>query len=113
MTADYRILLDVPLEQNLALGFNDLADAFQSVIETSPAQFAIGLFGGGGSGKTTLMRGIAQRLSHANCAVVWFSAWRYEKEPHLIVPLLDVVREGLMTWHDENAGAPAQVRQTA
>jgi hypothetical protein len=35
MTADYRILLDVPLKQNLALGFNELAGAFRSVIETA------------------------------------------------------------------------------
>jgi predicted KAP-like P-loop ATPase len=106
-------MLDVPLKQNLALGFNELAGAFQSVIETSQAQFAVGLFGGWGSGKTTLMEAIAGRLNRANCAVVWFSAWRYEKEQHLIVPLLDVVREGLMTWHDENTGASEQLRQTA
>jgi KAP family P-loop domain len=113
MTADYRILLDVPLKNNLALGFEELATAFQSVIETSPAQFAIGLFGSWGSGKTTLMEAIAGRLNRANCAVVSFSAWRYEKEQHLIVPLLDVVREGLLAWQDENAGASAQLKQTA
>ena len=109
MTADYRILLDAPLDKNLALGFDELADAFRSVIETSPAQFAIGVFGGWGSGKTTLMQAIKSRLNPKNCAVVWFSAWRYEKEQHLIVPLLDVVREGLMDWYDANQDVPAQL----
>lgn len=111
MTADYRILLDAPLDRNLALGFDELADAFRSVIETSPAQFAIGVFGGWGSGKTTLMQAIKSRLNPKNCAVVWFSAWRYEKEQHLIVPLLDVVREGLMDWYDANQDVPAQLGQ--
>lgn len=113
VTADYRILLDVPLKQHLALGFNELAGAFRTVVETSPAQFTVGLFGGWGSGKTTLMEAIAGGLNRTNCAVVWFSAWRYEKEQHLIIPLLDVVREGLMAWHDENTGVSEQLRQTA
>src|SRR5688572_10323180 len=108
MTSDYKILLDIPLDRDLALGFDELADAFASVIETSPPQFAVGLFGGWGSGKTTLMRAIDTKLNTKQCAAVWFSAWRYEKEQHLIVPLLDVVREGLVNWHDKNPDAPAQ-----
>jgi energy-coupling factor transporter ATP-binding protein EcfA2 len=111
MTADYKILLDVPLTDNLALGFTDLADAFKDVIEKSDPQFAIGLFGGWGSGKTTLMEAIEGRLDKAKIATVWFSAWRYEKESHLIVPLLDVVREGLVKWLDENQTASEEVKK--
>jgi hypothetical protein len=29
--------------------------------------------------------------------VVQFNAWRYEREPHLIVPLLDTIRAGLVS----------------
>ena len=37
-----------------------------------------------GSGKTTLMRTIERELKGRNDVVtVWFTAWRYEKEPHL------------------------------
>jgi hypothetical protein len=97
---------------NVALGFDSLADAFRDVIEKSEPQFAIGLFGGWGSGKTTLMEAIDRRLNRRDCAVVWFSAWRYEKELHLIVPLLDVIREGLVNWLDANTGAAEAVRQS-
>lgn len=42
------------------------------------------------------MRAINDRLSRREDVVtVWFNAWRYEREPHLIVPLLDVLRESL------------------
>jgi hypothetical protein len=102
MTASYRILLDVPLSQNLALGFNELAESFRDVVENSDPQFAIGLYGSWGSGKTTLMEAIERKLDKSRCAVVWFSAWRYEKEQHLIVPLLDTVREGIVRWADAN-----------
>lgn len=119
MTDKYKILLDIPLQpeaeagQHLALGFEELANAFEQVIEHSDPQFAIGLFGGWGSGKTTLMRAIERKLDPATCATVWFSAWRYEKEEHLIVPLLDVIREGLVAWVDRNAQASAQLKTSA
>ena len=118
MTENYKILLDVPLGGDLAnpvlaLGHDGLANAFQQVIEHSDPQFAIGIFGGWGSGKTTLMHAIESRLSPQTCAIVWFSAWRYEKEEHLIVPLLDVIREGLVNWVKDNATASQVVKDTA
>jgi hypothetical protein len=112
MTTDYKILLDVPLRDNLALGFNELAAAFKDIIEKSDPQFAIGLFGGWGSGKTTLMEAIIEQLDKTKTAVVSFSAWRYEKEQHLIVPLLDVIREGLVAWVDQNQNVPESLKQT-
>ncbi|MEP3276085.1 MAG: P-loop NTPase fold protein [Stappiaceae bacterium] len=119
MTQDYKILLDIPLRTskdgaaNLALGFDELATAFQEAIEHSDPQFAIGLFGGWGSGKTTLMRAIESKLDKKTCATVWFSAWRYEKEEHLITPLLDVIREGIVDWADRNANQSGNARDTA
>jgi hypothetical protein len=64
----------------------------------SKAQFAIGNFGDRGLGKTTLMRAIQQQQLdvRADVVTVWFNAWRYEKEPHLIIPLLDTLREELV-----------------
>lgn len=118
MTKDYKILLDIPFEitkktARSALRADDLATAFQQVIESSDPQFAVGLFGGRGSGKTTLMRAIEAKLDPKTCATVWFPAWRYEKEGHLIVPMSDVMREGIVAWADDNATAYAQAAKTA
>jgi hypothetical protein len=93
--ANFKILLDDPA-QNPGLGFNAYAEALAGIVAHSRAEFAVGIFGTWGSGKTTLMRAIETRLKGQDDIVtVWFTAWRYEKEPHLIVPLLDVLREEL------------------
>ena len=93
--ADFTILLDDPA-QTPGLGFDAYAEALEGIVAHSRAEFAVGIFGTWGSGKTTLMRAIEARLKrHSDIVTVWFTAWRYEKEEHLIVPLLDVLREEL------------------
>jgi hypothetical protein len=100
--ADFRILVDEPAESP-ALGFAEYADAFGEIVSGSPPRFAIGIFGGWGSGKTTLMRAIESRIEHRDEVIpVWFNAWRYEREPQLIIPLLDVLRETLLAWAEDH-----------
>ena len=98
---DYKIILDSPSERP-ALGFGETARALKEIIENSKPQFVAGIFGKWGSGKTTLMREIRRQLDKSKSIPLEFSAWRYEKEPNLIVPLLDIVRMGLIDWADEN-----------
>jgi KAP family P-loop domain len=110
--AGYKILLDVPSRQP-ALGFPENAVALKEVISESDARFAIGIFGGWGSGKTTLMRAIQKNLDDDSVIAVEFSAWRYEKEEHLIVPLLDTVREALLEWGEQHREDRELARETA
>jgi hypothetical protein len=111
----FQILLDGPAPaDNLGLNFDDYAAALAEIIVHSQPQFAVGIFGVWGSGKTTLMRAVEHNLTNgpfADAAIaagqkdvipVWFNAWRYEKEPHLIIPLLDTIREAFVTWVDEH-----------
>jgi len=96
--ATFRILVDDPAEDP-ALGFPEYADAFAEIVADSAPRFAVGIFGSWGSGKTTLMRAIQKRIDlREDVITVWFNAWRYEREEHLIVPLLDVLRETLLEW---------------
>lgn len=90
----FKVLLDDPAAEP-GLDFDRYASALAGMIARSKAEFAVGIFGGWGTGKTTLMRAISRRLQDDGIVRVWFSAWRYEREPHLIVPLLDVLREEL------------------
>ena len=54
----------------------------------------IGIHGEWGSGKTTLLDDIAKRVKESNSqrkefiVPIKFNAWRFEKEKHLIIPLL-------------------------
>ena len=93
--SDFRVLID-DAAASPELGFSDYASALGDIIKNSTPEFAVGIFGSWGTGKTTLMRQI-ERLLDEDPAIVtaWFTAWRYEKEPHLIVPLIDVLRESL------------------
>src|SRR5688572_27676571 len=108
--SDFTVLLDDPALEP-ALGWADYAGAFAELIEHSPPQFAIGIFGDWGSGKTTLMRAVSRELEERPDVVqVWFNAWRYEREEHLIVPMLDTLREGLVTWADEREAGEERSR---
>ncbi|PXX79222.1 P-loop NTPase fold protein [Rivihabitans pingtungensis] len=57
----------------------------------------VGVFGEWGSGKSSLLHAVKQDFEQqqdetAPVVTVFFNAWRYEKEPHLIVPLLKKVQ---------------------
>lgn len=98
MSTDYsnfRVLID-DAAVSPRLGFQEYATALSDIIRSSTPEFAIGIFGSWGTGKTTLMRQIERALDDDDSVVTaWFTAWRYEREPHLIVPLVDVLREAL------------------
>lgn len=85
-----KILLDVPVEDGV-LGFDNYRDALNSIIGSSDPHFTIGIFGGWGTGKTTLMKMMKKQLDDEAEVTVWFNPWQYEKEEHLIIPLLQTV----------------------
>jgi KAP-like P-loop domain-containing protein len=93
--AGFKVVLDEPAPDP-GLGFGEYAAALAEMTLYSQAEFAVGIFGGWGSGKTTFMQAVERRLADDDRVVtVWFNAWRYEKEPHLIIPLLDVLGDAL------------------
>jgi RecA/RadA recombinase len=102
----YRIILDTPAEK-AGLGFPAIAQALANSIVNSRPRFAIGIFGPWGSGKTTLMDAVRRELDPDQTVAVEFSAWRYEKEEYLLVPLLDTIRESLVEWASRIEAAKA------
>ena len=73
--AGKKILLDAPSSKP-ALGYAGIARALAGVISKNEPNFAIGIFGGWGSGKTTLMRAVSAALLPAEGVVVAdFNAW--------------------------------------
>jgi KAP family P-loop domain len=103
--AKFTILLDDAAVKP-KLGFDVYADALAQIVAFSPPQFAVGIFGDWGSGKTTLMRAIEARIARYPDTMlpVRFNAWRYEREEHLVVPLLDNLREALLEWRKKRRG---------
>ena len=109
---DYKIVLDEPSTRP-GFGFDRYADALRQIIEGSRPCFVVGIFGGWGSGKTTLMRAVQACLNKERTLPVYFNAWRYEREQHLVIPLLDCVREALIRWGEENPSFSSQTRKAA
>ena len=109
-----KILLDSPAA-NPVLGYSEAADALGRIIQDSEPHFAVGIFGGWGSGKTTFMEAIKSNVgSVASLVVVDFNAWKFEREPQLFVPLLDTIRAGLIRWaKDRESDTQGKVHESA
>ena len=75
---------------------------------TEPA-LVVGVFGEWGAGKSRLLEEIGKKMppgqgEHELTVVVPFNAWRYEREEHLLVPLLRVAQQCLRKAVDASLG---------
>ena len=90
------------------LDFDLYRNAISKIIRESYSKFSIGIYGDWGMGKTTLMQFIFDQLTKENekenpIVLVWFNAWRYEREEHFtIIPLLKTVEFAIPEKKYEN-----------
>src|SRR5262249_27235089 len=75
------------------LDLNLYTNAIVKIIKDSFPKFTIGLFGDWGTGKTTLMNSISDKLENDNNSIpVRFETWRYEREEQFaLIPLLKTI----------------------
>jgi len=82
--------LDAPDFQKYAIQLSKLI-----VNKNSIPRFTVGIYGGWGTGKTTLMQMMQDEIDRNysdNVQTVWFDAWRYEKEEYsAMIPLLRTI----------------------
>ena len=115
-----------PLAFGHAALVEQLADELQASLSQDrsgsmePA-LVVGVFGEWGSGKSRLLSSVEDELRRRDAArppaerataltvIVPFNAWRYEREEHLLVPLLRVAEQQLRKALD--ASLPADVRE--
>ena len=112
----YALLGDVPVRESTRgdlLKFSSYARVLaRATIETKDS-ITIGVFGEWGTGKTSLMRLIKDEVDKEKAAAaVWFNAWQYEKEEHLIVPLTATISKELARkkWSAKLADGAGSVR---
>jgi len=74
-------------------GLQELADSVAELAPFLPAGRPLLLSGEWGSGKTTLLLAMKNRLDENKVPVVWFDAWRYEREATLLASLIRAVWE--------------------
>lgn len=95
---------DLPATED-ELGFRPAASALAGIItktEQADTPLTIGIYGPWGSGKTSMMQMILERLN-SNCISVWFDAWRYAQQEALWRALLLSVVESLRTQIQHDA----------
>lgn len=81
--------IDEPETKNLVLDFPNYIKALSEIILNSKPRYNIGIFGGWGTGKTTLMENVKEVLTKNDCNCLDFNAWRYALEPrHATFPLM-------------------------
>lgn len=87
-----KIITDEPTFED-ALDFRNYSRRLAEIITNSTPRFSIGIFGGWGTGKTSLMSMTRQILDgHDKIVTVWFDAWRYEREEYLaVIPFLELL----------------------
>jgi hypothetical protein len=95
------VLPDMPVgehpDETDELGFETYARVLADAALGTEGPITIGVFGEWGSGKTSLLRLIKRFIddSQAPTATVWFNAWRYVREEHPIVPLVQSIVDQL------------------
>lgn len=75
------IVNDQPTETD-GLDFTPYVETLADIIQTGNTPLTIGVFGGWGSGKTSLMKMLKNKLPQTY-TVAWFDAWKYDKEDTL------------------------------
>ena len=94
----YKIIVDRPMKD--APNFKEYAELLSKIIVRSKSQFTVGIFGGWGTGKTSMMQMIDREImtNYSSIATtIWFDSWRYEREEYsLMIPLLRTI---ILTLH--------------
>ena len=96
---DFKLLSDEPILESDRidqLEFKHTAEVLARAALYTDSPITIGVFGDWGSGKTSLMRLMrkivdSEGVAHNAAVAVWFNAWQYEREEHLIVPLIATI----------------------
>jgi energy-coupling factor transporter ATP-binding protein EcfA2 len=86
-------LSDVPTTQDM-LGYRQVVEPLASRIlaaDCSNTPFTVGVHGEWGSGKTSFLLLLDERLRRGGVTPVWFNAWKYEREENLWSALLQTV----------------------
>lgn len=104
-----RFLPDEPITSSLQdlLGLSDFVQLIErSIVHTEPP-FVFGVLGEWGSGKTSALRLLENRLAsnfrdgEYPVVPIWFNAWQYENETNIIYPLLYAIKRS----YDQRVGA--------
>lgn len=74
----------------------------------TPGPFTIGVYGGWGHGKSSVLNLARKRIDEddgTDAVTVWFNAWQYEKEQHPVLPLAATIMRQIVHQIERGSGA--------
>lgn len=98
---DIQILNDQPIPNATLFNFDAYTEALGRIItrDKTETPLVIGIFGDWGSGKTSLMRTLEEKIKNDGdgfpAKTIWFNAWKYDKEEAIWRALLMRILEEL------------------
>lgn len=109
-----RFLPDKPITNYLEdmLGFSEFVEILQTSIYNTETPFVYGVLGDWGTGKTSIMKLLQNRLQkdlqngYQPFVPIWFNAWKYENEENIVYPLLYAIKKD----YDARVGQRAKSR---
>jgi hypothetical protein len=103
----YSLISDVEIESDLddKLSYGAYAEGLADIIDVSKAHFVLGIYGGWGTGKTSLMKLIQAKLD-GRTELVWFDPWLHDSAQEMRLALIQQI-----TRHMEQKEGCAQKAQ--
>jgi len=96
-TNDIHFLSDQHIETNeisqTKFGHEGIAETIKNIIISCPTRFTIGLFGKWGTGKTTIINRLKNKLQNEKIAVVEFDVWKHEGDALRRTFLKEIVKQ--------------------
>jgi Cdc6-like AAA superfamily ATPase len=100
-----RIISDAPVNEKAQFGFDAYIKTISDLIayKENETPLVIGVYGKWGSGKTTLMESIREKLEkdkryksgpasdYRICKTVWFQVWKYKNEDEILAALISEI----------------------
>lgn len=98
MSSNFFIHADQPSKDDY-LNYQTYINAFYDIVTNPDTEtpVTLGIYGRWGSGKTTILKQLEEKLQSNNITTIWFNAWQYNVEDHLWAAFLQSILNRLYT----------------
>lgn len=96
-SSNFQFLKEGPLTENLQFGHREITETLRKIISDSPTNLTIGLFGGWGTGKSSIVESLNKELLRSSIPMIVFDVWKHEG---------DALRRTFLKELDKQLSAP-------
>ncbi|MGN7516033.1 MAG: P-loop NTPase fold protein [Allomuricauda sp.] len=75
---DFKFISERPKDGGLLFGHDTIVETLEKIVLKSPESFTIGIYGGWGSGKSSIAETLQSNLKNYNIPLIIFDVWKHE-----------------------------------